>query len=327
MCRLFGFTSRKQLPIHHSLVAADNALAVQSRHHPDGWGIAYFVNASPSLHRGTEPAFRDEDFRALSDSVSSHTVIAHVRQATVGNVCLNNTHPFQHDSWVFAHNGTVYGFNILRPYFIEEISPELRAQIRGATDSEHCFYLFLSELESRTDLNAATIQDVEDALTACLQKIASWCRLVGIRQAPCMNFMVSNGRLFATTRLGRDLFFSARVARTRELQSGSELCLDEGLDLESKGSETKGNGSVYDDLASSAWNERPTWVQRGLQITQVLVASEKISSDDHWEEVPNNAILLVDENLTFRIRRDVANLSQLEHVPMPVSIHHMGIAS
>lgn len=306
MCRLFGFRSHKSLPVHHSLIAADNALAVQSQHHPDGWGVAYFNEEQPFLHKGTSPAFRDEGFRALCRSLSSHTVIAHVRQATVGQVHLSNTHPFQHEQWVFAHNGTVYGFSILRPYFIEEISPDLRRHIGGATDSEHCFYLFLSELEARADLNEATIADVEDALCACLQKIASWCRLVGIRQAPCMNFMVSNGRLFATTRLGRDLFFSTRSGPVSSIAraGASELPRDTALNIHSL-------------------------VERrsGSPVTHVLVASEVISTDDDWEEVPNNAILLVDEQLRFSIRRDIADLDNLEFEPMPASIHHTGIAS
>ena len=44
MCRLFGFRSVIPSQMHRSLIAADNALGRQSERHPDGWGVAYYVD-------------------------------------------------------------------------------------------------------------------------------------------------------------------------------------------------------------------------------------------------------------------------------------------
>jgi len=56
MCRLFGFRSVLRSRVHRSLRTADNALAVQSRVHPDGWGVAYYVAGFSNVTTTTETA-------------------------------------------------------------------------------------------------------------------------------------------------------------------------------------------------------------------------------------------------------------------------------
>ena len=110
MCRMFGFRSVLKSRVHRSLLSADNALAVQSRAHPDGWGVAYYVNGVPQVTRSTRTAVSDALFRRISGVVSSETVVAHVRQATQGALSPLNCHPFQYGRWIFAHNGDVPDF-------------------------------------------------------------------------------------------------------------------------------------------------------------------------------------------------------------------------
>ena len=57
MCRLFGFRSVLRSQVHRSLRSADNALAVQSRVHPDGWGVAYYVAGAVAILLGLCPKF------------------------------------------------------------------------------------------------------------------------------------------------------------------------------------------------------------------------------------------------------------------------------
>ena len=56
MCRIFGFRSVIQSAAHRSLVAADNALGDQSSEHPDGWGVAYYVDDAPHVTRSPNTA-------------------------------------------------------------------------------------------------------------------------------------------------------------------------------------------------------------------------------------------------------------------------------
>ena len=68
MCRLFGFRSVIQSQVHRSLVQADNALCSLSEQHPDGWGVAYYVDGTPHVMRSA--------CTALSDRVSPTTSTA-----------------------------------------------------------------------------------------------------------------------------------------------------------------------------------------------------------------------------------------------------------
>src|ERR1700742_3914635 len=146
MCRLFGFRSVIPSKVHRSLLAAENALGVQSNQHPDGWGVAFYVDGSPHVTRSPSTALGDSLFHRLSGVVSSQTVLAHVRKATQGPLTVLNCHPFQYGRWVFAHNGDIPDFEAWREALVTEVAPELRRFILGETDSEVIFFLFLTLL-------------------------------------------------------------------------------------------------------------------------------------------------------------------------------------
>src|SRR5690606_5507539 len=152
VCRLFGFRSVIPSQVHRSLVAADNALGKQSERHPDGWGVAYYVDGAPHVTRSAAGALDDALFRRVSGSGRSETVVAHVRKATQGNLTVLNSHPFQYGRWVMAHNGDIPRFAAVREALEQAIAPRLRRFILGDTDSERIFFLFLSELAKYGEL-------------------------------------------------------------------------------------------------------------------------------------------------------------------------------
>jgi glutamine amidotransferase len=167
MCRLFGFRSVIQSQVHRSLVRADNALGQLSSAHPDGWGVAYYVDGTPHVTRSSAAAIDDQIFHRVSGVVASETVIAHVRKATVGGLNVLNCHPFQYGRWVFAHNGEVRDFETYRARMIAEVAPRLRRFILGDTDSEVVFFLFLTHLSQHGPLSKKfSIDEVVEALRA-----------------------------------------------------------------------------------------------------------------------------------------------------------------
>jgi len=121
MCRMYGFLATDSTRLDCSLVLAQNALQTQSDRdgrgvrNADGWGIAHWDDSGPSILKSTHPAFADRFFAETAEEISSQAVIAHVRAATVGKVAEENTHPFHHGPWVFAHNGTITGLSRCRP--------------------------------------------------------------------------------------------------------------------------------------------------------------------------------------------------------------------
>src|ERR687895_1112400 len=66
--------------------------------------------------------------------------MAHVRYASTGKQGLKNTHPFEQDGRVFAHNGHLEGLDAL-----EEHLGEWSRLVRGDTDSERFFALVTKE--------------------------------------------------------------------------------------------------------------------------------------------------------------------------------------
>ncbi|HEY4769865.1 MAG TPA: class II glutamine amidotransferase, partial [Myxococcales bacterium] len=164
MCRLFGCRSRDPGGVSHELFHGANALRVQSREHPDGWGVGWYEGGAPRVIRSLTPAHGDADFEKLSHFVAAQTVLAHVRKASVGRVSMDNTHPFQRGPWLFAHNGTLPDWERARGPLEALIDPSLRPELRGETDSERCFLIFLSRLLRRCELENADVASAASAL-------------------------------------------------------------------------------------------------------------------------------------------------------------------
>ena len=148
-------------------------------HHADGWGIAFFEGRGLRLFVDHDSAADSRMAEFLrSYPLKSTNIIAHVRKATVGQVCLENAHPFTRElwgrHWVFAHNGD-----------LKDYHPHLHAQFRpvGTTDSERAFCWLMQELaKSHADVPSV------DELTLTLREL-----MPQIRRFGTFNCLLSNG--------------------------------------------------------------------------------------------------------------------------------------
>lgn len=144
MCRLFGMSGgRRRVRATFWLLDAPDSLAVQSHREPDGTGLGVFdPRGRPVVHRQPLPAWEDREFAREARHVTSTTFIAHVRYASGSSVSVENTHPFEQQGRLFAHNGVVRG--------LDELDAELgpaRELVHGQTDSERFFALVTREVE------------------------------------------------------------------------------------------------------------------------------------------------------------------------------------
>ncbi|POX52848.1 class II glutamine amidotransferase [Streptomyces sp. Ru72] len=144
MCRLFGLTSA---PRHtHAtfwLLDAPDSLSDQSRRDPDGTGLGYFrPDGSPQVHKAPIAAYADRAFAEEARRVESVTFLAHVRFASTGDLQLRNTHPFEQEGRLFAHNGVIEGLDTLDNHLGSD-----RTLVKGDTDSERFFALITREIE------------------------------------------------------------------------------------------------------------------------------------------------------------------------------------
>lgn len=215
MCRLFGFRSVILSQVHQSLVNADNALEVQSREHPHGWGVAYYVRNSPHIIKSTNAALEDKIFKRISGVVSSQTVLGHIRKATVGETNILNTHPFQYGHWTFAHNGNIRNFSDVKADILEHIPEYFQKFILGTTDSEVIFYFFLSKISQKINLSEEKI-DIELVTEILKNALSELTKIIGSlsfdkNAAPTENFIsfiLTNGHMMLAFNGGKKLYYS-----------------------------------------------------------------------------------------------------------------------
>lgn len=215
MCRLYGFLATDQTRLECSLVEAQNALQVQSDRdlrgvrNADGWGIAQWKDERPRVSRNTDPAFADHQFTEIASSVSSDAVLAHVRAATVGNVALQNTHPFTHGPWAFAHNGTIGSFEHVATHLdIGYYGPP-----DGETDSELAFLWILNRMKEHgldPEKPADDLEPIVDLVAEAVLELVRISLLAGAPESPKLNFLLSDGKHLVASRWGNTLYWTFR---------------------------------------------------------------------------------------------------------------------
>jgi len=152
----------------HSLIQQSHAARERSSPlNGDGFGVAWYApgQAIPGLYRNVRPAWNDQNLAHLARVVESRAILAHVRAASPGlPVTQLNCHPFVHGPWAFAHNGLLGGFASVRRPLLASLSERAFHAVRGSTDSEHLFALFLDEL------GEADTRPSDEALLAALRR-------------------------------------------------------------------------------------------------------------------------------------------------------------
>jgi glutamine amidotransferase len=169
----------------------------------------------------------------LVGKIESEALVAHARRATVGKAKDENTHPFRFRRWLFAHDGTIEGFDRVRPRLLGALPDFLRRNIMGDTDSEHAFMCFLRVLKDEGALDDldADARGVGRALARTVRQLEAWSREVGEQRPSRLDFVVTNGRVMAATRRGGSLFYA--------LLEGIVPCPLDGITLETPESDPR----------------------------------------------------------------------------------------
>ena len=267
MCRLYGFHGSAPTRLWCGLVGAQNALMAQSREdgrgesNADGWGIGYYQDERPVVEKCDAAAYGDDRFSRIAEGVSSPTVLAHVRNATVGIGALVNTHPFSLGVWLFAHNGTLTGFDRLEPTLEREAGSELLSARRGTTDSELIFLWLLKRMARSGIASDVTCRDprrLADVLGQAVGVLAARSEAIGPESPATLNFLVTDGATLAASRWGNSLFYLA------------------------------GEG-IHSCGICGASHVDPSWAG-GYRAG--AIASEPISAED-WREVPEHSFVII----------------------------------
>ncbi len=277
MCR-FVLYHGEEIRISSLVTVPLNSLIHQSfdnqeREEPlngDGFGIGWYapeISERPALFRAVSPAWNNQNLRHLARVTRSRAILAHVRAATVGlPVTRLNCHPFSWGPFAFMHNGYLGGFRLIRRRLLRLLSDEAFALIRGSTDSEHLFALFVDRYRELDD-DSSHVERMARSLAAAIRQVEELRREAGAEQTSQINVALSDGAAAVATRFTSD---RPETANSLYVQLGRRwVC--EGRDCR----------MLDPDVSRGA----------------VIVSSERLSDDPGWDRVPPNQLVMVGEDL------------------------------
>ena len=158
--------------------------------HKDGWGVVFYEGKGVREFHDPEACSESPVAQLVSQyPIKSCCVISHIRQANVGQINLENTHPFTRElngiNWTFAHNGQIPDVLNLALGRYKPI---------GTTDSEHAFCWLMAKIEQAQQAGLS-----QPALAQVIYHAACELQQLGV-----YNMLLSNGTqlyAFCTTKL------------------------------------------------------------------------------------------------------------------------------
>lgn len=214
MCRALLYLGEPVL-LDNLLYQPDSALVRQSTMprmlhmlNLAGFGLRAWDRAS---HRPDQPyaygsaslPVFDRNLKNLAEKVRAACVLGHVRgvaYSTSVDISLQNVHPFQFEGlpWALAHNGDLAGIAEMKPLLARHVKPRFLPQIRGTTDSEWIYALFVSQLKDPT--RPAGEAEVFSSLEKTLSLIREARDALGISLSSSVNLFIANGTQLAALR-------------------------------------------------------------------------------------------------------------------------------
>jgi predicted glutamine amidotransferase len=238
----------------------------------DGFGIAWYVpeiSTQPAQFRSIQPAWNNVNLLHLARVSRSSVILAHVRAATPGfGVTESNCHPFAADEFAFMHNGHVADFRNMKRRLCAGLSDESFLAIHGTTDSEHLFALFRDHLHRMGGTDP--MQAMSGALAATIAQVQEMAAAIGCKRRSSLNLAVSDGVRAVVSRYSTDD------------SPGASLFVRCGAQYFCDGAACRMLGG--DD-----------------SIGTVIVASEPLSEESGWQEVPGKHMVLIDIDRTYEL--------------------------
>lgn len=274
MCRLVAYLGEDIL-LDKILVKPENSLVMQSLHareskevptNGDGFGVGWYapaISKDPALFTSIFPAWSDKNLLHLTSKIKSPAFFGHVRAASVGGINSYNCHPFIFKNWMFMHNGNIGDFIMVKRHLRRLLDDELYQWIKGETDSEHMFALFLQKAKNKK-LN--TLTQIAELLIVTMQAVHELVATYGKGNSSFFNLCLTDGKRMIATRY---------CSSPKEEPASMHYFLGYG-----------DKKLLFKPEKSST--HKPKFV---------LISSEKLAHlKKGWQTLPANYLLMVDEN-------------------------------
>lgn len=207
MCRFVAYTGPATL-MENLLFKADNSLVTQSKFakmrvnpvNGDGFGVGWFPehDVEPGTYVSIEPAWSNRNLLQVAAKIRTKHFFGHIRDASVGMpVSQSNCHPFQFGRFLWMHNGRLDKFDSIRRAIINQLSDRAFNYIKGNTDSEYAFAMFLDQINFDSQASTATMKA---ALYETINKIMALRVAADAQTNAFINFAVTNGQSMLFTR-------------------------------------------------------------------------------------------------------------------------------
>lgn len=194
---------------------------LQEEQRSNAVGVGAYAQDEVLLRR-----FASSDGELSLDSLAppheSEALLFHGARLPLGLSPEENTQPFRARRWLFAHQGGLHGFAQLRAGLMDSLPDHLQRQVRGSTDSEVLFALFLRHLRDvgRTDDPRLEPSLAGRLLADTAREVAKAGADAGLTRASTLNLVATNGSLLVACRFGEEPLFYTRLEGTAEC----ELC-------------------------------------------------------------------------------------------------------
>jgi glutamine amidotransferase len=202
MARLFGLIGNRPDLAGRVLALEADALRVRTRPSLDaplsplGWGLGFYQGGEVLLRRRPLDDHETIDLALLGGDLRADVLLGHVRSATVGALRTENTHPFRYRQWLFAQTGTLAAFDSMHDRLVATVPGFLRSNIRGETDAEIIFHVFLSFLHDAGTLENPDVSPdaVVSAMRSSLAVVDAMAAEVDAEPAR-VNILLTNGEV------------------------------------------------------------------------------------------------------------------------------------
>lgn len=279
MCRLVAYLGCEVLldavllnPVNSLLQQSLRARESEYPTNGDGFGLGWYsheISSKPALFKSISPAWNDQNLLHLASKIKSTCFFGHVRAASAGGVTHYNCHPFSQHDWMFMHNGSINEFIKVKRHIRHLLEDDIYNWIKGETDSEHLFGLFLQIAKGR---DLTKLDSVVKTFNETLQKLDGVMKEFGNNNPSYLNICITDGK---------------RILASR-------YCTDKKTKPESM---HYAIGSRFELI-----NNRYHMVRNGGAPKCVLIASEMLTDfSGEWYEVPEHHLLLVDSNFKISL--------------------------
>jgi glutamine amidotransferase len=281
MCRLAAYVGEEVLlsnilihPINSLVNQSMNARESEIRTNGDGFGVGWYnpeISTDPALFTSISPAWNDRNLLSLADKIKSPCFFAHVRAASEGGVTQYNCHPFVYGNWMMMHNGGINDFVRVKRHIRHLLDDDVYNWIKGETDSEHLFALFI---QMGKDRDLTTYNAVANLVSDVFKQLDEIISEFGTPGNSYLNICVTDGERIFASRYCSDRRFRPE---SMHYSAGSSFGLYKG-------------------------RYRMRQQKRGHKRC-MLITSEKLTNfSTQWHRIPRHHLLMTNRRLDIDFR-------------------------